>query len=193
MIKENKAILSDAGVLFDKITDARLMHDQLEATTSDGLNLYRLWQIANGLADDDTLHQISQNFTARRQFKAILAQKAQAFQPRQAAASSDSNHRHGTDFDVQIMPSASQDGLVYVQLIFHQDQAQQDTSAKMLISHCNGVFRQKPLTTPQTTPQTTSLTSSLTSSQDQRIQILLHHDDPMLTDLRNPETELYIK
>ena len=39
MIKENKAILSDAGVLFDKITDARLMHDQLEATTSDGLNL----------------------------------------------------------------------------------------------------------------------------------------------------------
>lgn len=181
MSKENKAILSDAVILFDKITDVRLMHHQVNATASEGFDLYRLWQIADGLVGDDMLHQISQNFTARRQFKAILAQKAQAFQPQQAAASSDSNHRHGDQFDVQIMPSASQDGLVYVQLIFHQGQAHQKTSAEMLISHCNGVFRQKPLTSP------------LTSSQDQRIQILLHHDDPMLADLRNPETELYIK
>jgi hypothetical protein len=47
----------------------------------------------------------------------------------------------------------------------------------MLISHCHGIFRQKPLT----------------AVQDQRIQILLHHDDPMLKDLKDPETELYIK
>jgi hypothetical protein len=33
----------------------------------------------------------------------------------------------------------------------------------------------------------------LTSIQDQRIQLLWHSDDPMLKDLRDPETELYIK
>jgi hypothetical protein len=62
-------------------------------------------------------------------------------------------------------------------LIFHKQASEQDTDKQMLISHCHGIFRQKPLT----------------AVQDQRIQILLHHDDPMLKDLRDPETELYIK
>jgi hypothetical protein len=177
MTKLNEAILSDAGILFDKITDAHLMHQHVEVTASDGCDLHRLWQAANGQADDSVLHDISQNLTARRQFKAILSQKASAYQPQQAAASSDSNIRNGADFDVRITPSSSQDGLVYVQLIFHQKASQQDTDKQMLISHCHGIFRQKPLT----------------AVQDQRIQILLHHDDPMLKDLKDPETELYIK
>ncbi|MGB2167494.1 MAG: hypothetical protein ACPH3M_09730 [Candidatus Puniceispirillales bacterium] len=177
MTKSNEAILSDAGILFEKITDARLMHHHVEATRPDGYDLHRLWQAANGQADDDFLNQISQNFTARRQFKAILSQKANAYQAQQAAASSISDQRSGEDFDVRITPSSSQDGLVYVQLIFHHPITEQNDDMQMLISHCNGIFRQKPLT----------------SAQDQRIQILLHHDDPMLKDLRDPETELYIK
>ncbi|MGB1919858.1 MAG: hypothetical protein ACPHW3_09665 [Candidatus Puniceispirillales bacterium] len=177
MTKSSETILSDAGILFDKITDAQLMHQHVEATLSDGYNLHQLWQAADGQADDEMLNHISQNFTARRQFKAILAQKAYAYQAQQAAASSDGNQRSGTDFDVRITPSSSQDGLVYVQLIFHHPLTEQNADMQMLISHCNGIFRQKPLT----------------SAQDQRIQILLHHDDPMLKDLRDPETELYIK
>jgi hypothetical protein len=179
MDKHSKAILSDAGKLFDKLTDADLMRRHLndDQNDADGLDLHSLWQAAEGRANDAVMLQISQDFMARKQCKAILEKGAIAYQPSQAAASSASDYRHGGDFDIRILPSAAQDGLVYVQLLFHRAMASDSDNPNVLVSHRDGVYRQKPLT----------------PIKDQRIQLLWHSDDPMLKDLRDPETELYIK
>ena len=179
MDKYSKAILSEAGTLFDKLTDADLMRRHLndDPKSADGLDLHSLWQAAEGKASDALMQKISQNFTARKQFKAILDRCAIAYQPSQAAASSASDYRHGSAFDIKILPSAAQDGLVYVQLLFHQKLSSEQDHPSALVSYRDGIYRQKPLT----------------SIKDQRIQLLWHSDDPMLKDLRDPETELYIK
>jgi hypothetical protein len=179
MDKHSKAILSDAGKLFDKLTDAHLMQKHLndDPKHADGLDLHSLWQAAEGKASDAQMQKISQSFMARKQLKAILDASAIAYQPRQAAASSTSDYRHGSAFDIRIRPSAAQDGLVYVQLLFHQKMMPEHEQPSVLVSYRDGIYRQKPLT----------------SIQDQRIQLLWHSDDPMLKDLRDPETELYIK
>jgi hypothetical protein len=179
MDKHSKAILSDAGKLFDKLTDANLMRRHLDDAPkqADGLDLHSLWQATEGKASDTQMQKISQNFMARKQFKAILDTTAMAYQPRQAAASSASDYRHGSAFDIRIKPSAAQDGLVYVQLLFHQKMQLDQDQPSVLVSYRDGIYRQKPLT----------------SIKDQRIQLLWHSDDPMLKDLRDPETELYIK
>ena len=90
--------------------------------TSSHISVRQLIRIVTGpqTSDDQALlSQISSNFIARRQFRAILNTNALATHHRQAAAASTSSqaaqHRPGDEFDLYLRASSKDDGLFSLQ------------------------------------------------------------------------------
>ena len=133
-------------------------------------------------SDQEKLSEISSNFLARRQFKALLKSQTLASQTKQAAASSKTTsgqeQRVGDDFDLNLIPSAGDDKLFYMQLkVKKHERFAQISKAEMLFVESKGVFSSVPL------PEILDGVS----------QIMIKQGHPVLNAFHDPEAEFFIK
>lgn len=153
--------------------------------TSSHISVRQLIRIVTGPQtsdDQDLLSQISSNFNARRQFRAILNTNALATHHRQAAAASTSSqaaqHRPGDEFDLYLHASSKDDGLFYLQLVISETaETTKLSTAEVLFAETQGLFLSLPLP---------NIIEGLA-------QIMLPKDHPMIDAFRDPEAEFFIR
>jgi len=157
------------------------------------INYRTMHRLARGTFEGEAqplLEQISTNFTARRQFRDILATVAVARQEQQAAAASFSTGaattRPGKMFDLIISPSSRNDGILYLQVIFHESTTddilsgptgQDAPGPTMLFADRNGQFAM----------------IRLPEIMDGTVQIMLDQSHDIVQAFRDPETEFFIR
>jgi len=132
--------------------------------------------------DQALLNQISSNFNARRQFRAILNTHALATHQSQAAAASTasqtSQHRPGDEFDLYLRASSKDDGLFYLQLAIGETaETDKFSAAEVLFAETRGSFLSIPLP---------NIIEGLA-------QIVLPKGHPMIDAFRDPEAEFFIR
>jgi len=133
--------------------------------------------------DDQTLlTEISANFNARRQFRAILKSQAFATQPQQAAAASagtaTQGRRSGDEFDLNLIRSSKDDGLFYLQLMVKSDvDLSKVTQAETLFAETNERFVSMPLP----------------KIMDGVAQLMIKQGHPILDAFHDPEAEFFIR
>jgi hypothetical protein len=136
-------------------------------------------RLATGTFEGDAqplLARISNNFTARLQFRDILGSVAMARQEQQAAAASIdtgvATTRPGEMFDLVMSPSSRNDGILYLQVILHSF-----TKDGMLFADRNGQFAMV----------------RLPEIMDGTAQIMLDQSHDIVQAFRDPETEFFIR
>ena len=153
--------------------------------TSSHISVRQLIRLVTGpqTSDDQALlNQISSNFNARRQFRAILNTNALATQHRQAAAASTSSqasqHRPGDEFDLYLRASSKDDGLFYLQLVISETaKTTKLFTAEVLFAEAQGLFLSLPLP---------NIIEGLA-------QIVLPKGHPMINAFQDPEAEFFIR
>ena len=177
----------DAETAFLMILNARkAFHGTLNKQQSNShISVRQLMRLVTGPQTNDDqalLNQISSNFNARRQFRAILNTHALATHQSQAAAASTasqaSQHRPGDEFDLYLRASSKDDGLFYLQLAIGET-AETDklSAAEILFAGTQGTFLSIPLP---------NIIEGLA-------QIVLPKGHPMIDAFRDPEAEFFIR
>ena len=177
----------EAETAFLMILNAqKAFHGTLNKQQSNShISVRQLMRLVTGPQTNDDqalLNQISSNFNARRQFRAILNTHALATHQRQAAAASTasqaSQHRPGDEFDLYLRASSKDDGLFYLQLVIGET-AETDmlSAAEVLFAETRGAFFSIPLP---------NIIEGLA-------QIVLPKGHPMIDAFRDPEAEFFIR
>jgi len=177
----------DAETAFLMILNARkAFHGTLNKQQSNShISVRQLMRLVTGPQTNDDqalLNQISSNFNARRQFRAILNTHALATHQRQAAAASTasqaSQHRPGDEFDLYLRASSKDDGLFYLQLAIGETaETDKFSAAEVLFAETRGSFLSIPLP---------NIIEGLA-------QIVLPKGHPMIDAFRDPEAEFFIR
>ena len=184
---EKQVSPEDAETAFLMILNARkAFHGALNKQQSKShISVRQLIRLVTGPQTNDDqalLNQISANFNARRQFRAILNTHALATHQRQAAAASTasqaSQHRPSDEFDLYLRASSKDDGLFYLQLAIGET-AETDklSAAEVLFAETQGAFLSIPLP---------NIIEGLA-------QIVLPKSHPMIDAFRDPEAEFFIR
>jgi len=184
---EKQVSPEDAETAFLMILNARkAFHGALNKPQSKShISVRQLIRLVTGPQTNDDqalLNQISANFNARRQFRAILNTHALATHQRQAAAASTasqaSQHRPSDEFDLYLRASSKDDGLFYLQLAIGET-AETDklSAAEVLFAETRGAFLSIPLP---------NIIEGLA-------QIVLPKGHPMIDAFRDPEAEFFIR
>jgi hypothetical protein len=133
-------------------------------------------------ADQELLAQVSGDFVARRQFKAILQSQSLASQPQQAAAASVQGDapkwRSGDAFNLNLIASSKNDGLFYLQLALNGGHDTDSISqAEVLFAESKGTFLSLPLP----------------KIMDGMAQVMIKQGHPMWDAFHDPEAEFFIR
>ena len=184
---EKPVSTEDTETAFLMILDAQKAYQATldKKQTSSHISIRQLIRLVNGphTGDDQALlNQISSNFNARRQFRAILNTNALATQHRQAAAASTSSqasqHRPGDEFDLYLRASSKDDGLFYLQLVISETaKTTKLSTAEVLFAESQGLFLSLPLP---------NIIEGLA-------QIVLPKGHPMINAFQDPEAEFFIR